>query len=270
MQLDPEATAAGVRLIEHDSIPSTNADALERARAGERGLVWITARTQSAGRGRRGNRWISEPGNLYATLLLADPASARRAPQLSFVAALAVHDAIAGMAADLAAHLALKWPNDVLCDGAKIAGILLEGEPLQRGLAVAVGIGINCAHHPVHMPYPTTDLAATGTSTSPEALFRVLTNAMQRRLVQWNRGAGFAAVRADWLSRAVGIGGAIRVRLPEREITGRFEGLDDDGRLMLRLPEGRIEPVSAGEIFGLHVRKHKALSVSGEGDAASR
>jgi BirA family biotin operon repressor/biotin-[acetyl-CoA-carboxylase] ligase len=101
-------------------------------------------------------------------------------------------------------------------------------------------------------------------------LFCALSAAMHRRLAQWNGGAGFAAVRADWIERAVGIGGAIRVRLPEREIAGRFEGLDDDGRLMLRLPEGPIERVAAGEVFGMRMPQRKTPPASGEGDAASR
>jgi BirA family transcriptional regulator, biotin operon repressor / biotin---[acetyl-CoA-carboxylase] ligase len=271
MQLDPAAAATGVRLLARDLIGSTNADALERARAGERGPLWITARAQSAGRGRRGNVWISEPGNLYATLLLGNPASARRLPQLSFVAALAVIDAIGEAAPRLASRLALKWPNDVLCDGAKIAGTLLEGEGQGRDVAVAVGIGVNCAHHPAGMPYPVTNLAAEGASVSPDQLFRALSGAMARRLAQWDRGAGFEAIRADWLARAAGVGSAIRVRLPEREISGRFEALDEDGRLMLRLPEGRIEPVTVGEVFGLNIRGRPATQPeSGEADGAQR
>src|ERR1043166_8409052 len=131
MTLDLSA-ASGARLLSLDEVGSTNAEAFARARAGERGPLWITARRQTAGRGRRGRAWVSEPGTLYASLLLTDPAPPQRAAELSLVAALAVHDALAERAAVLGPRLTLKWPNDVLCDGAKLAGILVEGEGLPR------------------------------------------------------------------------------------------------------------------------------------------
>src|SRR5262249_51996032 len=131
--------APGARLVSLDAVGSTNAEAFARARAGERGPLWITARRQTAGRGRRGRARVSEPGNLYASLLLTAPAPPQRAAELSLVAALALHDALAERAAMLGPRLALKWPNDVLCDGAKLAGILVEGETLAGGpLAVVI------------------------------------------------------------------------------------------------------------------------------------
>src|ERR1700712_3772231 len=105
MRLHPDAAAAGVRLIALDEIGSTNTEAMTLARGGETGPLWITARRQSAGRGRRGRAWISEPGNLYATFLLSDAALPTRAAELSFVAALAVHDAVTACAPALAAGL---------------------------------------------------------------------------------------------------------------------------------------------------------------------
>jgi BirA family biotin operon repressor/biotin-[acetyl-CoA-carboxylase] ligase len=158
MQLDPTATAAGTRLIALDSIDSTNAEALRLAAGGERSPLWVTARSQTAGRGRRGRAWVSEPGNLYASLLLTDPAPPEHRPELSLVAALAVHDAVAGRIPGLAVRVALKWPNDLLIDRNKFAGILVEGE----AAAVAVGIGVNCTHHPAHTDFPATDLATAG------------------------------------------------------------------------------------------------------------
>lgn len=244
MRLAPGAS--GVGLIACDAVGSTNEEALRRARAGERGPLWITARTQSAGRGRRGRAWVSERGNLFATLLVTDPAPPERAAQLSFVAALAVHDAIAALAPALHPRLALKWPNDVLCGGAKLAGILIEAEGTQP-LIVAVGIGINCRHHPVQTEHPATDLAAEGVAVTAEALFEALSGTMARRLEQWQ--TGFAAVRADWLARAAALGGEIAVRLGARELAGRFETLDEAGRLVLRLADGRHEAIAAGEVF---------------------
>jgi BirA family transcriptional regulator, biotin operon repressor / biotin---[acetyl-CoA-carboxylase] ligase len=246
MDLAPGAAAAGVGLIACDTVGSTNAEALSYARAGEKGPLWITARAQSAGRGRRGRSWVSEPGNLFATLLLTDPAPPERAAQLSFVAALATHDAIAAQAPALACSLAFKWPNDVLCDGAKLAGILIEAEGT-RPLMVAVGIGVNCRHHPEIADYAATDLAAAGAAVTPEKLFEALSAAMVHRLREWE--AGFAPIRAEWLRRAGALGGELQVRLGARELAGRFETLDEAGRLMLRLPDGTIETIAAGEVY---------------------
>jgi BirA family biotin operon repressor/biotin-[acetyl-CoA-carboxylase] ligase len=245
MQLAPGAAAGGVGLIARDTVGSTNAEALALARAGERGPLWVTARAQSAGRGRRGRIWVSEPGNLYATLLLTDPAPPERAAQLAFVAALAVLDAITATAPALATRLAFKWPNDVLLAGAKLAGILIEAEGTP--VVVAIGIGVNCAHHPADAERAATDLAAAGAPVTAAALFAALSLAMVERLREWQ--AGFASIRAAWLARAAGRGGELRARLGTRELTGRFETIDDEGRLRLRLPDGNIETIASGEVF---------------------
>jgi BirA family biotin operon repressor/biotin-[acetyl-CoA-carboxylase] ligase len=250
MDLDPAATAAGIGLIARDDIDSTNAEALRLACAGEHGPLWVTARSQSAGRGRRGRTWVSGAGNLYATLLVRDPSPPELAPQLSFVAALALYDALLAVASVVGPHLDLKWPNDMLCDGAKVAGILVEGEGTHP-LSVAIGIGVNCVHHPDNTDYPATDLTAAGVTVTPEHLFRALSAAMVRRLQQWERGENFGAVRADWLARSSGLGRDIRVRLAEREVIGRFESLDARGRLILGLPGGGIETISAGDVMPL-------------------
>ena len=239
---------AGVRHLEYQSLGSTNAEALALARAGERSPFWVTAQSQNAGRGRRGSQWVSPPGNLYATLLLTEPSPASAAPQLSFVAALALHDAVAQCAPALGPSLAVKWPNDLLLGMAKLAGILIEGgnEP---AFVVAIGIGVTCASHPPGTPYPATDLGEADALVAPQQLFAALSGAMDRRLEQWSAGHGFAAIRADWLKRAAGLGKPIRVRLPERELSGRFEGLDESGRLLLA-GEGGVTVVTAGEVFG--------------------
>ena len=245
-----EATGlAGVRHIAYETLGSTNAEALALARAGERGPLWITALSQSAGRGRRGSAWDSPPGNLYATLLLAEPSEPEYAPQISFVAALALHDAVAQCAPQLAPILKVKWPNDLLLGLAKVAGILIEAES-GPALAVAIGIGVNCTAHPDDMAYPATNLAAVAGATTPDLIFTALSAAMPRRLEQWRRGEGFSGIRADWLARAAGLGQDIRVRLPEREVSGRFQGLDDVGRLLVQQSDG-MTAVTAGEIFGI-------------------
>jgi BirA family biotin operon repressor/biotin-[acetyl-CoA-carboxylase] ligase len=242
-------TEGGVRHIELETAASTNAEALARARAGERGPLWITAKSQTAGRGRGGRTWVSPPGNLYATLLLSEPCDIARAPQIALVAGLAAHDAVSQSAPALAQKLALKWPNDVLLAGAKLAGILIESENAPA-LTLAIGLGVNCAAHPADTPYPATDLTADGASVAPSILFAALTDAMQRRLEQWSRGEGFAGVRHDWLARAAGLGQQISVRLPERAFTGRFEGLDETGRLLLMHADG-VSAITAGDVFGL-------------------
>ena len=248
--MNREATGlAGVRHITFDTLGSTNAEALVRARAGERGPLWITARSQSAGRGRRGRTWTSPPGNLYASLLLSEPSPEALAPQLSFVAALALHDALCDCAPRLGPLFKLKWPNDVLLGPDKLAGILLESERAPE-FAVVIGFGVNCVEHPAGTDFPATDLRLAGAAVAAEALLGGLSAAMLVRLAQWQSGAGFASIRADWLTRAAGLGEQIRVRLPERELSGRFRGLDDAGRLQVEQPDGMVT-VTAGDVFGL-------------------
>jgi BirA family biotin operon repressor/biotin-[acetyl-CoA-carboxylase] ligase len=246
MQIDPTVAAAGVRLIAHDTVGSTNTEACALARQGERHPLWVTARTQTAGRGRRGNVWISEPGNLYASLLLPEVPKGR-AGELAFVAGLAVYDAVAELAPPVASRLALKWPNDVLLGGSKLAGMLIEAE---SNWAVA-GIGINCGHHPEQTTQAATDLKTAGADLSPDEVFVRLSKTMLVRLKQWADGKNFAAIRSDWLIRAGGVGQSIRVRLHRDELTGHFQGLDETGQLLLRLPDGSIQAVSSGEVFAL-------------------
>jgi BirA family biotin operon repressor/biotin-[acetyl-CoA-carboxylase] ligase len=251
IKLDPRASAAGVRLRAYEEIDSTNAEALRLMRQGEHGPLWITAERQSAGRGRRGRKWISVPGNLHASLLLADPGPVALWPQLAFVAALALHDAVVEVASEIRPMLQLKWPNDLLLSGAKFAGILIEGEGREEEGAVAIGIGVNCTAHPAGTAYPATDLVAGGASVAAAALFAALSVKMPGRLAQWNRGNGFATIRADWLARAAGLGENIRVGLADREVAGRFEGLDDAGCLVLVAPDGGKEVVAAGDVISI-------------------
>jgi BirA family biotin operon repressor/biotin-[acetyl-CoA-carboxylase] ligase len=258
MQLDPRASAAGVRLVSHDVLTSTNSEALALVRQGERGPFWITATRQTAGRGRRGRRWVSAVGNLFATLLLADPAPPEHWPELSFVAALAIHDSVVEVAAAIKPQLAIKWPNDLLLAGKKFAGILIDGEPVADGTGVvAIGIGVNCTSHPDDTDFPATDLAAGGAEVRAETLFATLSAKMLGRIAQWNRGEHFSTIRADWLARAAGLGENMRVRLADREVAGRFETIDDAGRLVLVPPEGGREAIAAGDVVMLD-----ALSLS--------
>jgi BirA family biotin operon repressor/biotin-[acetyl-CoA-carboxylase] ligase len=248
MQLDPRASAAGVRLTAHEVLISTNAEALALAGRGERGPLWITADHQTGGRGRRGRAWVSERGNLFASLLLTDAAPPEHWPELAFVAALAIHDAVADVAPGLRQQLFIKWPNDLLLVGKKFSGILIESEAGERG-AVVVGIGVNCVSHPAETDYPATDLAAAGAEVTAESLFTMLSAKMLGRLAQWNAGEHFSTIRADWLARAAGRGELLRLRLAEdQELVGRFEDVDDAGRLVLSLPDGGRKTIAAGDV----------------------
>jgi BirA family transcriptional regulator, biotin operon repressor / biotin---[acetyl-CoA-carboxylase] ligase len=262
MQLDPIAVAAGVRLEPLGTAGSTNDEARLRAARGERGPLWITAQAQTQGRGRMERAWVSPPGNLYASLLLGGPSGFDRAPELAFVAALALRDAILAEAPALTPQLAFKWPNDVLLGGEKCAGILIEGESgPEQSVVVVIGIGVNCASHPPGAAFPATDLAAHGAVVRPQRLFQRLSAAMCRRVAQWDRGNGIAGVLDNWLAAARGIGEQITVRNGTGEKRGRFVGLDRSGRLILELAGGIIEKISAGDVFPLD--RHGAETVRG-------
>jgi BirA family biotin operon repressor/biotin-[acetyl-CoA-carboxylase] ligase len=242
------ALPPGYALAAYDEIDSTNEEAKRRAEAGERGPLWIAARTQSAGRGRRGRSWSSEPGNLFATLLLAPGRSAADSARLSFAAALSVYDVVRANCPG--ADVALKWPNDVLIGGAKCSGILLESGGEQSGVLpwLAVGIGINLAHAPEGTPYPATALSRHGGTISPNAALHALAHAWAHWYGVW-RGQGFGALRQAWLGRARGLGQPITARLVDISLSGTFEGLDEEGGLQLRLVDGTLRTISSGEIF---------------------
>jgi BirA family transcriptional regulator, biotin operon repressor / biotin---[acetyl-CoA-carboxylase] ligase len=262
MRLDPIAVSAGVRLESLAATGSTNAEARLRAQQGDNGPLWITATTQTQGRGRHGRTWISPPGNLYASLLLRDPSPFEAAPQLAFVAGLALHDAVALEAAALAPQLNFKWPNDLLLDGCKCAGILIEGEAMpqpgaQNGFFAVIGIGVNCSSHPSAfdgIAFPATDLAAHGATMTPQQLFARLSATLCHRLAQWDRGRGFAAILRDWLTHARGIGEPIVVRNGDAEMQGRFLGVDHAGRLVLERADGSLTKIAAGDVFPFNVR----------------
>jgi len=240
---------AGYSVASFDEIDSTNEEARRRAATGERGPLWIWARRQTAGRGRRGRAWESPEGNLSTTLLTAPGVAAPEAARLSFVAALAVHDLVAAYATK--APVRVKWPNDVLIDGKKVAGILLESSG-SEGVDVlpwlAVGIGVNLAHAPADAAYPATFLGAHGRAPSPEEALAELAEAWETRFRVW-RVSGFAAIREAWLAVAAGLGTQIEVRLPVETLHGRFETLMPDGALSLLLPSGARRAVTAGEVF---------------------
>jgi BirA family biotin operon repressor/biotin-[acetyl-CoA-carboxylase] ligase len=212
----------------------------------------VTAGEQTEGRGRRGRGWTTGGGNLAASLLLIDPAEPALSATISFVAGVALHQAAVDCAGPaLADRLRLKWPNDLLLDRRKVAGILVEGEKLSSGaFAVVVGIGVNCVSHPeVGTTHAAGDFRSLGAPVEVEALFTALANRLAAELTVWDRGRGFAAIREAWLGRAGGLGEPIRVNLADRALDGRFDSLDADGRLVLLRTDGVRETVTAGDLF---------------------
>jgi BirA family biotin operon repressor/biotin-[acetyl-CoA-carboxylase] ligase len=238
------------RHVAFDDIGSTNSECLARARAGDPGLLWVTAARQTSGRGRRGRAWTSEPGNLYASLLLIDPAPMERVASLPLAVAVAVHDAVKAVLPPGDGLLQVKWPNDILIDRAKTCGILLEGEALADGRrALVIGMGINIRHMPDSAPYGVTRLVDHGAAISPEELFAHLFKSMALALESWDEGRGTARVVERWRQIACGIGERITVNLPDRSLEGIFAGIDDNGLLLLDMGGGQVLPIAAGDVF---------------------
>lgn len=240
------ARPSGEALVWLDEIDSTNEDARRRAAGGEQGPLWIAAHRQTAGRGRRGRIWQGGNGNLAATLLVRPDVPASEAAQLSFAAALAVADLVQHFAPDV--PVTVKWPNDVLADGRKLAGILLESGN-DHGFWLAIGIGVNLAEAPTGTEFPATSLKTVlGTAPDPQDALTVLAD----RFAHWHRAwreGGFPMLREAWLERADRLGGPIRARLPCEEQEGVFEGIDASGALLLNQGQGRVRAITAGEVF---------------------
>lgn len=263
MRLPPEIESTGTRLLSLDATESTNDDALRAARDGDLGPLWVVAKEQRAGRGRQGRAWASPPGNLYASLLLTDPCEAALAPQLGFVAGLALHEAAASVTGASPPRLALKWPNDLLFDGAKISGLLLEGHRIGGRLAIVIGFGVNIASAPMGTPYPTTTLQAIRPGVSREDLFWALARAFAEIFGAWRAAQRldasdpFGSIRRLWCERAAGIGSEVAIRLPSGERRGIFEGLDRTGRLQLKTGNA-VEQIDAGDLFFPNLNTTKA------------
>ena len=244
------AALGRARRLALEEVDSTNSIAMEAARAGDPGQLWVTALRQTQGRGRRGRSWVSERGNLYASLLLVDAAPLSCLGQLPLVIALGLARALAGLRGIEPEAVRIKWPNDILLDGRKCVGILIESERLPDGRqAVVIGAGINVAAAPDGQPYGVTTLADNGFKGNLEDVFRAIAIEVEAALALWRGGRGFADVRAGWLERARGLGQAIRVNLPDRSIDGIFHALDTEGRLVLKRDDGALEAHSAGDVF---------------------
>ena len=224
---------------------STMAEAAARAPSRP---TWILARRQTAGRASRGRAWIDPPGNFAATLALPCDLPAAEAALASFAAALALHDTLAALVPP--GRLALKWPNDVLLDGAKLAGILLESAghgPRVTRLAIGIGVNLRNAPPPQANALPPIALAAApGLTLTPEAFLDRLAPAMAARLTQLATH-GFPPIREEWLARAARLGQRVTARTARESVTGLFETLDATGALVLATQQGR-RAIPAGEV----------------------
>lgn len=240
------ALPAGWVLVRLESCSSSNDEARHLAEQGRPARTVVWALQQDGGRGRRGRSWVSPPGNLYCSLLLRPPVSAADAAQLSFVAAVAVAETISAF---IPGQARLKWPNDVLVDGGKISGILLESEPGSQGRVewLVLGVGINVRHHPAGLDQPATDLLSAGAVSPDLALvLQRFVESFDRWYDRWQI-QGFAPIRAAWLNAGHRVGTPLRVRLSETVVTGDFVDLDASGALLLQTADG-LRLITAGDV----------------------
>ncbi|WP_027529874.1 biotin--[acetyl-CoA-carboxylase] ligase [Bradyrhizobium sp. WSM3983] len=254
--LGPRAIAAGYKLAALERTGSTNADAIESARAGERGPIWFVTSEQTAGRGRRQRPWIAPKGNLAASVLEILDVAPSVAATIGFAAGLAEEAALEKVSLEAALRLGpdrprytLKWPNDVLANGKKLVGIGLEAEAVGDRLAIVVGIGTNIVAAPEGTPTPAVSLAALGVQISAEELFSALSDAWVEFRGVWDDGRGFAEIRKLWLESAARLGEPVAINTGTMVLEGIFDTIDDTGCLIVRTAEGRRVPVAAGEVF---------------------
>jgi BirA family biotin operon repressor/biotin-[acetyl-CoA-carboxylase] ligase len=241
----------GFTLASFDTIGSTNDEAKRLAAAGAPECTVVWARGQTAGRGRQERAWSSPPGNLYCSVILRPGVSPVRAGTLGFVISLAAAEAIETLAPGL--RVAFKWPNDVLLQGGKVAGILLEtgsgGAGSNNDNWVVAGCGINLSAFPENTPYRATSvLAVTGKRVSAEDALHRYTAALDVWYPRW-RDSGFVPVREAWLKRAHPPGTPLAVRTATTNVAGTFLGLDEDGVLLLAGDAGRLHRIAAGDVY---------------------
>jgi BirA family biotin operon repressor/biotin-[acetyl-CoA-carboxylase] ligase len=262
--LGPIASARGYRLFGFDEIGSTSTEASEAAARGDTGEVWFAALKQTAGRGRRGRAWETPSGNLAASLLIVPDCDPAIAATLGFVAGVALNRALAAtLPAGLlkqgidgvggSNRIALKWPNDLLADGRKLAGILLEAHKRADGThAIVIGFGVNIVSAPEGLPYPATSLSRLGTDLTPEALFEALAEEWVVAYELWDHGRDVADILRLWRASAAGIGAEVAVSKDGGVVRGVFESIDDMGRLVVRANDNSRITITAGDVhFGV-------------------
>ena len=246
--LGPIAADRGYRLVAFDEAGSTNTEAMQRARAGERGPVWFVTTLQTAGRGRRHRPWVAPRGNLASSILEVMQVTPPVAATLGFAAGLALDSALRRLSGDRA-EFSLKWPNDVLAGSRKLSGILLEAESVGDSLAVVVGIGTNVVASPEGTPTPATSLRALGMNLDAETLFAALSDGWAEFRGIWDDGRGFAEIRRLWLARAAGLGRAVAIKSGGAVIEGTFDTIDEQGCMIVRTAAGTRVPITAGDVY---------------------
>lgn len=259
--LGPIASGRGYRLHGFDEVGSTSSEAAKAAQSGDIGDVWYAALKQTAGRGRRGRLWETPAGNLAASLLIIPECDASLAATLGFVAGVALNRALAATlpaavvkhGLDGASRLALKWPNDVLADGAKLAGILLEAHKRPDGRhALVIGFGVNIVEAPQGLPYPATSIGDLGVDVDAQTLFAALAEEWVVAYELWDQGRNVADILRLWRASAAGIGAEVAVNRDGEIVRGVFETIDDSGRLVVRGDNNARTVITAGDVhFGV-------------------
>ncbi len=243
---------APYRLVHLQEVDSTNADAMRRALAGEEGPLWVVADQQTAGRGRSARSWSSPSGNLYASLLLRVRCPLAKAGQLALVAGVALFDAIQAAGPITSPdRMRLKWPNDILFGRAKAGGILVETSVggAHDDITAVVGIGLNLSSSPQDLGRAATSLAAQGLILSSNAAVCLLAQSMDAWLKTWNDGDGFTEVRQAWLDRAGARGELLAVNTGDAVVEGYFQGLDQNGALVIADESGAERHVTFGDVM---------------------
>lgn len=235
----------GYRLFAREAVGSTNDEARNLVTAGVSAGAVVWAESQTDGRGRNGNDWISPPGNLYCSIVMSPSADASHLAESAFVAALAVRDAVVTTLPP-GVPVELKWPNDVMAAGRKVAGILIETETLpgEARSALIVGIGINMVSAPVEASYPATSIAALTRPPRVDRMLSILMTAIDRRFDQWAR-SGFAVIRDEWMRNAHRIGSKVTA---STGIRGIFAGLDETGAAVIATEDGVRRRLISGSI----------------------
>lgn len=226
---------------------STNSEALRRAEAGAQLPLWVTADRQTEGRGRRGRDWISQSGNLFATLVWPARDLPPETGRVPLVAALSAHRTVSAFIGQTA-DVRIKWPNDILCGGGKVCGILAEQHRVCDTSVVMIGVGINIASSPAIAQYPTACLADHVGPVEVDAVWQHLARDFADGFALWSGPGGFAEIRRQWLKRAAGIGERVTIRGHGPSRTGRFVTLSDDGYLVLQRNDGCTDMIASGDV----------------------
>ena len=239
-------------ILSFESLDSTNSEGLRLANSSARGDFLILGQEQTGGRGQRGREWVSLHGNLHASILLESRADPKSHPQLSFVIANAMYASLAELAAKhrLSMNIELKWPNDILINGKKVAGILLESISLANKISVVIGFGVNIRQAPSDLDRPATSLLNEGIILEkPDEFLNILMNRFDKLYARWRVEKSFTDTRKYWMRHAYNLNKQVTIDDGTRSVSGIFREIDLDGAMRLELPNGQFCTIYAGEII---------------------